>query len=402
MADPTTAPAATDNAPLTRPARQDGRVLARLLLSRGRHDLSAGQSPAARAAERGTPQEPAAGSLGREPGPLVHVRAPEPDHQQAQPGGHLPRRPRPRRPGRAGPGLPGGHLLGDLPQQERGRGGHEGLLQAILLPGRHRLPLHPGDPRLHPRGRRARLLHLPRLRGRLRQPEPPGGGRGRRRRGRDRTPGNLLALQQVPESHPRRGRAADPSSQRLQDQQPDTARTHPQRRTGEPDARLRLDAPLRRGRRPHGDASEDGGDPGRLLRRDTRLPGGSAQLRQGDPLPLAHDRAAHPQGLDRPQRGRRSQGGRILARPSGAPVGHAQQRGALEAARRLDEELQARGAVRRQRPPDPGAQGPRPQGHNAHERQPPCQWGAAAPGPAHARLPGLCPGGTRARARSAP
>ena len=98
---------------------------------------------------------------------------------------------------------------------------------------------------------------------------------------------------------------------------------------------------------PHGDAPADGGDPGRLLRRDPRLPAGRPHQRQGDALPLADDRAAHPQGLDRPQGGGRPQGRGLLARPPGAAVGHAQQPGAPEAARRLDEELQARGAVRR-------------------------------------------------------
>ena len=39
----------------------------------------------------------------------------------------------------------------------------------------------------------------------------------------NRTAGHLLAFQQVPESHPRRRGAADPASQRLQDQQPHAA-----------------------------------------------------------------------------------------------------------------------------------------------------------------------------------
>jgi hypothetical protein len=44
---------------------------------------------------------------------------------------------------------------------------------------------------------------------------------GGRRRGRDRTLGHLLAHQQIPQSDPRCCGAADPESQRLQDQQPD-------------------------------------------------------------------------------------------------------------------------------------------------------------------------------------
>ena len=58
------------------------------------------------------------------------------------------------------------------PEQERGRGGHARVLQGVLLPRRHRQPLHAGDAGLHPRGRRARLQRLARLRCRLRQPRP--------------------------------------------------------------------------------------------------------------------------------------------------------------------------------------------------------------------------------------
>ena len=49
-------------------------------------------------------------------------------------------------------------------------------------------------------------------------PDLLGHGRGRRRRGRDRPAGDLLAFQQVPEPDPRRRGAADPASERLQDQ----------------------------------------------------------------------------------------------------------------------------------------------------------------------------------------
>ena len=47
--------------------------------------------------------------------------------------------------------------------------GHGRALPAVLLPGRHPQPRRPGNPGLHQRGRRARLLPGARLRLRLRQ-----------------------------------------------------------------------------------------------------------------------------------------------------------------------------------------------------------------------------------------
>ena len=117
---------------------------------------------------------------------------------------------------------------------------------------------------------------------------------------------------------------------------------------------------------------------------------------------LAHDRAAQPQGLDRPQGSGRPQGRRLLARPPGAALRRARQPGASEAARRLAAQLQARGAVRRQRAADPGAEGARPQGHAAHERQPARQWRPAAQAAAHAGLPRLRHQGGQAGHRRRP
>ena len=114
------------------------------------------------------------------------------------------------------------------------------------------------------------------------------------------------------------------------------------------------------------------------------------------PAALAHDRAAQPQGLDRPQGGGRPQGGRLLARAPGAAFGHARQPGPSEAARRLDAQLQARGAVRRKRPADPGTEGARPEGPAAHGRESARQRRPAAKAPAHAGLPRLCHQGGKA------
>ena len=73
--------------------------------------------------------------------------------------------------------------------------------------------------------------------------------RRRRRRGRDRAAGHELALQQVPEPGHGRRRPAHPPPERLQDRQPLRARPDQPRGARPPLPRLRLHAPLRRGRR---------------------------------------------------------------------------------------------------------------------------------------------------------
>ena len=75
-------------------------------------------------------------------------------------------------------------------------------------------------PGLDPRGRRARLRALARVRRGVRQPGPGRRVRDRRRRGRDRPARRELALEQVPRPGARRRGAADPAPQRLQDLQP--------------------------------------------------------------------------------------------------------------------------------------------------------------------------------------
>ena len=68
------------------------------------------------------------------------------------------------------------------------------------------------------------------------------------------------------------------------------------------------------------------------------------------PSALADDRAALAEGLDRAEGDQGTQGRRVLALASGAVRRRARQSGEPEAARRLDAQLQARGAVRRGRP----------------------------------------------------
>ena len=118
------------------------------------------------------------------------------------------------------------------PEYLPGRVGHAEAVQAVLVPVRHPQPRGAGDPRLDQRGRRAGLLAGPCLRGGLRQSGSDRRLRDRRRRGGDRPAGDRLALQQVPQSRPRRGGAADPAPQRLEDRQSDGAGADQSRGTG--------------------------------------------------------------------------------------------------------------------------------------------------------------------------
>ena len=123
-------------------------------------------------------------------------------------------------PAAGGAGLPRGHLQRGLPADQPGRGRDAAALQAVQLPRRHPEPRRARDAGLDPRGRRARLRPVARLRRGLRQPRSHRRrGRGRRR-SRDRSARHQLALQQVPEPGAGRLRAAHPAPQRLQDRQP--------------------------------------------------------------------------------------------------------------------------------------------------------------------------------------
>ena len=159
-------------------------------------------------------------------------------------------------PGHGGPGMVANTYLEGTyselyPGITQDTGGMAAAVQAVLLPGRHPFARGAGDPRLHPRGRRARLLAGARLRGGVRQPGPDRGLRDRRRRGRDRAAGRQLALQQVPQPGPGRRGAADPAPERVQDRQPDRAGPDPGRRarrrccaaTGTPCTRSRATIP---------------------------------------------------------------------------------------------------------------------------------------------------------------
>lgn len=89
-------------------------------------------------------------------------------------------------PGHGGPAVVAnswleGSYTETYPDITRDAAGMARLFRAVLLPGRHPQSCRTRDPRIDPRGRRAGLLPLARLRGRVRQPGAPGGLRDRRR-----------------------------------------------------------------------------------------------------------------------------------------------------------------------------------------------------------------------------
>ncbi len=140
-----------------------------------------------------------------------------------------------------------GDLLRDVPPQEPRPSRNAAFFQGVLVPRRHRQPLHSGNSRFDSRGRRARLFGFACLRRRVRQSGPDRGRDGRRWRSRNRSLGHGLALEQILESRARWGRAADLASKRLQDQQPHDLGPHHARRARGAVSRLRLHALLRRG-----------------------------------------------------------------------------------------------------------------------------------------------------------
>ena len=95
--------------------------------------------------------------------------------------------------------VPRRHVQRGLPAHRRGRGRAPRAVPPVLVPGRHPVARRARDSRLDPRGRRARLRALARVRRGVRQPRPDRRLRRRRRRGRDRAARDELALEQVPE-----------------------------------------------------------------------------------------------------------------------------------------------------------------------------------------------------------
>ena len=196
-----------------------------------------------------------------------------------------------------------------------------------------------------------------RLRRRLRQPGPDRGRGRRRRRGRDRAARGLVEGHQLPQPGARRRGAADPAPERLQDRRArrcSAARaTRTSRACCEATAtrctssratiRVTMHQALRRRRSTaatRASASHPGG-----RARGRRRPGTRARPR----WPAIVLRT--PEGLDRAQGGRRPAGRGHVPRPPGAAGRRARGPRAPGAARGLDAQLPAGGAVRRARPP---------------------------------------------------
>ena len=211
-------------------------------------------------------------------------------------------------------------------------------------------------PGLDPRGRRARLLAAHAYGAVFDNPDLLACcvvGDGEAETG---AAGHELALQQVPEPGARRRGAADPAPQRLQDRQPDGARADP--RGGAARAAARATAT-----RPRFVAGDEPATMHQLMaatldevideiaqiQRRAREDGDS------DAAALADDRAAHAQGLDRPEGRRRPAGRGDVSRPPGAARGSRGQPRAPGAARAVDALLPARGAVRQSGRAAPGA-----------------------------------------------
>ena len=255
-------------------AGADRPVLARGQLPVRGADLPAGQPTASRTAAGRAGQAAAAGALGHHAWPEPAVCAHEPGDQAAGRQRDLHHRSGPRRPRPGGQRLSGGHVQRGVLLHRAGRGRDAGPVPAVLLPRRDTQPRGAGNTRLDPRGRRAGVRAGARLRGGVRQSRPGCPLRRGRRRGGDRSAGGQLAFQQVPQPGDRRRGAACAAPERVQDRQPDGAGAHPGRRAGRADARLRLPAALRGGRRPGGRAPAAGGDAGRGHGRHLRHPAG--------------------------------------------------------------------------------------------------------------------------------
>ncbi|SPB29960.1 hypothetical protein MAJHIDBO_00251 [Propionibacterium freudenreichii subsp. shermanii] len=302
--------------------------MARVQLSGRRPDLLAGKPAAEASTDPRGHQATAAGPLGHQRWPGLHLCPPQPTDPPHGSGHDLHRRPRARRTGTRCGRLPGGHLHRDLSAGHPRRGGHAAAVPAVLHAGRDPLPRLGHHPGVDPRGRRTRLRPVTRLRCRLRQPRPHRGHRRGRRGGRDGPGGGRLEGHQLPQPGHRRGRAADPPPQWRQDLR--THRAGPQGAGGAAGALRgpRLRGGVGRGQRPALDARPLCRRPDLLLRPDQGDPGRGTRRELGRRnAGMADDHPAQPQGLDRTPDRRRQPGGGHLACPPGTAGGRQDQRG---------------------------------------------------------------------------
>ena len=123
----------------------------------------------------------------------------------------------------------------------------------------------------------------------------------------------------------------------------------PPRRAGDAVPGAGLHAVCRRGRRPGGDAPEDGCGDGALRSGDSRDPGcGAGEPRcDAGATDLADDHSAHAEGMGLPEGAGRAQAGGIVAGAPDSDHRSGDESRAPEAGGRVDAELSAGGVVRR-------------------------------------------------------
>ena len=370
-------------------ARQPRCRLAGGQLPRRGPDLSARQPAPAGGPPAGAAEAAAPRPLGHDARTELHLRAPESRDQAGRPGHDLRLRSGARRAGDGRQHVSRGELQRAVPQRVAGRGRDAVAVPPVLLPRRDPEPRGAGDPRVDPRGGRARVRAGPCLRRGVRQSGVDRGLRRGRWGSGDGPIGDGLALEQVPQPRHRRGGAPRPAPERLQDRQPHDPRPHSAGRAGPAPGRLRLHAPLGRGLRARRDAPADGRGARHRPCRDPSDPARGARHRDRDASPLADDRAQDLEGLDRAQRGGRPADRRIMALAPGAAGRLRPPPGASPGPGGLDAELSARSAVRRAGDAAPGRDGAGAGRAAPHGREPPRQRGAPSQGPEDARLPDL-------------
>ena len=258
-----------------------------------------------------------------------------------------------------------------IPSVTEDERGHGAAVPPVLDARRRTESRRSDDAGLDPRGWRARLRAHPRVRRGVRQPRSHRGRGGRRRRSRDRAARGLVEGHQVPQRRTRRRGAAGASPQRLQDR-----RARPcsaARATSRSGACSRVTATTCTSSTAtircavHRALADDA----RHLRRARSRRSRTRRARAASAArPLAGDRAAHAEGLDRTRR--RSNGlpveGTFRAHqvPLAAVRTDPEQLAALEAwmrSYRPEELFDARGRLlagrcARSRPPAPGGWAP--------------------------------------------
>ena len=263
------------------------------------------------------------------------------------------------------------------------------LFRQFSFPGG--IPSHvgAGDPGLDPRGRRARLRALARLRRRDGQPRPARRRGRRRRRVRDRSAGHVLARQQV--RRPGRTTAR-------------CCRSCTSTATRSPTRPSRPGSPARSSRACCAATATavltvEGDDPADVHRQlAAALDQAHDEIREiqraaredGDlerrPWPMIL--LVTPKGWTGPHERRRRPGRGHLAGPPGAAVRDPRERRPPPPARGVDAVLPARGALRRATARCVASlRALAPQRHAADERQPARERRPAAPTPGPARLP---------------